>query len=180
MKKFIILAVLVSVCLSSYAYYSDYSYSSYGTSSPFSEIIQIIMFIGGILEIILFFKIWGMTNNIKKLKKEYFSESISKIDQEQFYYLRKNLMLGKTEKVKEALILNFLENIAQNYTNKNASIRPYVDNLQKQFDKIGEELPVYISQMNTFGDYYDMFTKEDFIVNKENNKEDYQTVIPIH
>ena len=180
MKKFIILAVLVSVCLSSYAYYSDYSYSSYGTSSPFSEIIQIIMFIGGILEIILFFKIWGMTNNIKKLKMDHFSESVPRNDYEKIAYLRRNLMLGKTDTVKQALILNFLENIAQNYTNNNASIRPYVENLQKQFDKIGEELPVYISRINTFGDYYQLFTKDDFIINKENNNLNTQAVTPTH
>ena len=167
MKKFFVFVMLVATASNSYAYYSEYSYSSYGSSSIWSEIIHIIMFIGGILEIILFFKIWGMTNNIKKLKEDYFSESISKINQEQFYYLRKNLLLGKTEKVKQALILNFMENVAQNYTNNNASIRPYVDNLKKQFEKIGEVLPVYIDKMNTFGDYYKLFSKEDFVIEKE-------------
>lgn len=167
MKKFFVFVVLVAAASNSYAYYSEYSYSSYGSSSIWSEILHIIMFIGGILEIILFFKIWGMTNNIRKLKNDYFSESLPRNEYEKIDYIRNNLMLGKTEKVKQALISNFINNVNSHYTNKNASIRPYVDNLQKQFDKIGEELLVYISRMNTFGDYYDIFTKEDFVIEKE-------------
>lgn len=167
MKKFIVFAVLVSVCSSSFAYYSDYSYSSYGSSSVWSSVIQIIMFVGGILEIILFFKIWGMTNNVKKLKMDHFSELLPKNEYEMRAYLRENLMLGKIEKVKQALIMNFIDNVTTNYKNNSQSIRPYVENLQKQFDKIGEELPVYISRMNTFGDYYQLFTKKDFVIEKE-------------
>ncbi|WP_455674789.1 hypothetical protein [Phocaeicola sp.] len=39
------------------------------------ELTYIIMFIFGILQIILFFKIWGMTNNVKDLKDLYAKRS---------------------------------------------------------------------------------------------------------
>ena len=108
-----------------------------------------------------------MTNNVKKLKMDHFSELLPKNEYEMRAYLRENLMLGKIEKVKQALIMNFIDNVTTNYKNNSQSIRPYVENLQKQFDKIGEELPVYISRMNTFGDYYQLFTKKDFVIEKE-------------
>ena len=42
------------------------------------------------------------------------------------------------------------------------SIRPLVEKLQKQFDKIGEPIPQYISKMETYNDYFNMFSAEDF------------------
>lgn len=35
------------------------------------EILSIILIVFGVLQIILFFKIWGMTNDIKELKNRY-------------------------------------------------------------------------------------------------------------
>ena len=61
-----------------------------------------------------------------------------------------------------------------NFKEKNLkeSIRPYVDNLQKQYAKIGEELPVYIQRMETFGDYYHLFVKEELTVEIKKESED--------
>lgn len=38
--------------------------------ATFSILLSIIMLIFGILQIILFFKVWGMTNDVRKLKEE--------------------------------------------------------------------------------------------------------------
>ena len=35
------------------------------------ELMCLIMVVFGVLQIILFFKVWGMTNNIKNIKEEY-------------------------------------------------------------------------------------------------------------
>lgn len=42
-----------------------------------SLLLVVIMMIFGILQIILFFKVWGMTNNVKKIKDKIISPSIS-------------------------------------------------------------------------------------------------------
>ena len=47
-----------------------------------------------------------------------------------------------------------------------------MENLQKQFEKIGEELPIYIQRMECFGDYYKMFVKEDLTVEVKKETED--------
>lgn len=46
--------------------------------------------------------------------------------------------------------------------NLQKSIRTRVEALDKQFEKIGEELPEYIKQMNTYEDYFMLFTEKDF------------------
>lgn len=75
MKRFTVLAFFVMVALSSFAYYGDYSYSSPKFEMPGWLIFMgIIMFVWGVLEIILFFKIWGMTDDIREMKTNYFNE----------------------------------------------------------------------------------------------------------
>lgn len=39
------------------------------------EFIAIVSLVAGILQIILFFKVWGMTNDIRELKKDHFNEN---------------------------------------------------------------------------------------------------------
>lgn len=44
------------------------------------EIISIIMLVFGVLQIILFFKIWGMTNDVRELRDFIISRSITSND----------------------------------------------------------------------------------------------------
>lgn len=39
------------------------------------EFLSIVLIVFGVLQIILFFKMWGMTNNVKKIKEKYFEEA---------------------------------------------------------------------------------------------------------
>lgn len=194
MKRFFVLSVAMAIASSSFAYYGDYAYSSPGMPGWFT-FMGIVMIVWGILEIILFFKIWGMTDNVKALKKDYFNETVFESKEDLAGFLRKNLVLGNMENVKKALLKNFKDNVESgyadirnatyvtsnptidgwiNYRDKNlkTSIRPYVENLQKQYDKIGEQIPVYILRMETFEDYYKLFVKEELEVKIENKTEE--------
>lgn len=186
MKRFFVSIISMAVASSSFAYYGDYSSPSFELPGWLTFMV-FIMIAWGILEIILFFKIWGMTDNVKALKKDHFCESSFETKGEMARYLRKNLVLGNMDNVKRILLQNFIDNVEHGYgelesygyvkdengidqltslkaQNLKLSIRPYVENLQKQFEKIGEELPVYIQRMECFGDYFKMFVKEDLIV----------------
>ena len=157
--------------------------------------IGIVMIVWGILEIILFFKVWGMTNDVSALKKDHFNETVFESKEQMARYLRRNLVLGNTENVKRTLLKNFIDNVEHGYgelktegyekdekgddhwvsfreKNLKESIRPYVEQLQKQYDKIGEEMPVYIQRMNTYADYYKLFVKEDLSVEVEEKNEE--------
>lgn len=130
------------------------------------EFVAIISLVAGILQIILFFKVWGMTNDIRKLKKDHFSETSLETYYQKASFARRNLILGRKDNVKAMLLQNFISNLEQNYTKEEDSIQPYVDNLKRQFSKLGEELPDYISNLETFEDYHKLFNKDDFKVEK--------------
>lgn len=116
MKRQLFLVAAVITTANCFAYYDDYS------SSPSTELPGWVTFAGflmiawGILEIILFFKIWGMTNDIRALKKDFFHKKT-----DESYYLmaknlRKNLVLGNIEHVKKTLLTNFMDEIIKSYS----------------------------------------------------------------
>ena len=112
MKRFFILAVMVAAASSSFAYSYYGSYSSPKFEMPgWLTFMCVVMIAWGILEIILFFKIWGMTNDIKALKKDYFSETKFETKEETANHLRRNLVMGNTENVKRILLQNFINNV---------------------------------------------------------------------
>ena len=171
MKRFFVLAVFVAVASSSFAYY--------GSSSD-SGFLSIILIVGGILNLILFFKIWGMTNDVKALKEGLIEHMIFS-KESKANYLRKNVVLGKIEIVKRMLLNDFIYNVEKQYWKllKNnykdvalkQSILPYIETLQQQYEKIGEELPSYIKTMKTFADYYNLFKPEDLMGYSPKNSE---------
>ncbi len=76
MKRMIILFALALFATNAfaYSYHDDYSSSS---TSGWLIFMYIIFFIWGILEIILFFKVWGMTNDVKRLRSSLVDDKIS-------------------------------------------------------------------------------------------------------
>ena len=197
MKRLSVITLALATALSTFAYYGDYGYSRLSSSFEMPSWFTFmgwIMIIWGILEIILFFKIWGMTDNIKALKKDHFSETPFEGKDEMARYLRKNLVLGNIDTVKRILLQNFIDNVEHSYgmlktegyekdekgadkwvsykeKNLKESIVPYVKNLMLQYAKIGEEVPVYITRLETFGDYYKIFVKEDLEIELEKKTE---------
>lgn len=136
--------------------------------------IGFIAFICAVLNIILFFKIWGMTNDIRELKIDHFDPRMPEDIPQLRAYLRENYVLGDKEKVKSILIHEFLDNI-NSKCNSNRSpyletsspsmdtdITQYVNVLKKQFAKVNIEVPDSILNMKTFRDYYELFKNEDF------------------
>lgn len=176
MKRFFLFTVMLATATSCFA-----SGSSQGFAEFIIEMIYMVIFV---ISIILLIKFWEMSNdvnalkiNVMGIKRAILKETPPAPNINLEIQLRENLVLGNMEKVKNILLQNFIENVRKGYgkltMNKsheyvlNQSIRPYIEHLQKQFDKIGEELPVYIQRMETYGDYINLFTKEDLIVNIE-------------
>ena len=191
MKKiFLFISALMGGAMNVFASYGDYSYSR-SSSGGFMEFLGVIMLAWGILEIILFFKIWEMTNNVKAIKKGYFNENESQeVDVLMMKSLRTNLILGNRDEVKKTLLKNFVDQIESSFRdlptggyetldngnsryvsygvkNLQRSIFPYVEMLKKQFDKISEPLPDFILTMKTYKDYFNLFVKKDFEIQKK-------------
>ena len=136
--------------------------------------VEFITLAVAVLNIILFFKLWGMTNDIRELKKDHFDTRMPEDIPQLRAYLRGNYIMGDNAKVKRALIHEFLDNINSNcnisrssylYTNDSrldTDITQYVERLKKQFAKVNLDIPKEILNLKTFRDYYELFKNEDF------------------
>ncbi len=146
----------------------------YKQISIMTGLISIIGLIVAVLNIILFFKLWGMTNDIREMKENQLRrDDIEDIPQLRAY-LRSEVIMGNTENAKKALIGLFKDNINAlcnpsggaylSTTDKrmDTDITPYVKLLEKQLAKLNMEVPETIRRMKTFRDYYEFFTDEDF------------------
>ena len=159
MKRLSVLAFALTIALSTFAYHSDYSSSGV-------TIMYIVLIAWGILNIILFFKIWGMTNNVAMLKKKLVDHSHGEDTLKQ---CRKLMILGRKVEVKEIMINHFFDEVEKecdkvNYSYASAlvedfkkkPIAPYVNKLENNLSSIGEAVPENINKLATFGDYIDL------------------------
>ena len=149
-----------------------------GLISGIVFIAIIIALIIAVLNIVLFFKIWGMTNDIRELKIDHFDNRMPEDIPQVRAYVRENLLLGDKDKVRCVLIHEFLDSINSRYNNVrtsylntndpvlNADITPYVELLKKQLTKLNLDIPEQIISMKTFRDYYEMLKDEDFKLSK--------------
>jgi len=172
-KKLSIFAIVATIL--SLAPNASFAYSPYGREPETPGIIIFLWVVFGVLSVVMFFKIWGMTNDIKTIKKKILDEELADLKaiagDQQYQWLRKNMLAGKIDYVKLRLVDNFAKVVERTFNDQKGidkkekmtqSIRPLVEKLQKQFDKIGEPIPQYISKMETYNDYFNMFSAEDF------------------
>lgn len=69
------------------------------------SLLSIILIVFGVLQIILFFKVWGMTNNVKKISSYIYA------DKDLSYYI----LLGDRENLAKALEESMLKEISFSY-----------------------------------------------------------------
>lgn len=97
------------------------------------EFLSIVLLIFGVLQIMLFFKMWGMTNDIKKIKNKYLKEgypsgsSPAKIE----------FIIGNKEKAKEMAYKEFISEVYKLYVDisKNRIMSEEQEYL-KEFEKL--------------------------------------------
>ena len=98
------------------------------------------MIVFAVLQIILFFKVWGMTNNVKEITKKL------ECDLEPVDYIRKALLKGDKERAKELLTEALAQEIiafAAGYRDKYSSIEEIKEKYAIFFKHIGiDELPI--------------------------------------
>ena len=170
---------MLLVAINSFAYYGDYGYGRSETS-PANVILFIIILVFGILQIILFFKIWGMTNNIAKIKKHLIGDFDTITD----YNYRRLAYSGDTRELKDRMIYYFINAVRKAYDNlpidrsvvenghykrleTNKSIAQYKDVLRRQLETIGESLPEMIDKAETFDDYMKSYNDINFLKDYE-------------
>jgi hypothetical protein len=120
--------------------------------------IAIVLLIFGVLQIILFFKIWGMTNRVSSIDDKLVSSIDEKLKSEKGYYFY--MLSGEKEKafiyLKEKIISRFLELLNDGYMKyrfielANRELKDYL----KLVEQTGFELPDHLKSGEAFFEYY--------------------------
>lgn len=111
--------------------------------------LSIVLLVFGVLQIILFFKVWGMTNNVQRIKEELCA------GENDFYKL---MLLEEKEKafhlVKEKLVKK-LRNDMSRCGSKETFIHctSYIKTYMEKASLTGYELPKHLQDAGTFWDY---------------------------
>lgn len=132
------------------------------------ELLALLTIAAAVLQIILFFKVWVMTNDVKKLREKFAVPNDSNF----CFEIRKLLASGNKEKAKELLLNRFYESISElNYSGLDTANVNYsqivknTDNdfnnlktkLEKDFAKAGLHLPENIITMKSGQQFYNLF-----------------------
>jgi hypothetical protein len=119
----------------------------FDTSGVFPVIIIVIIScLWYILLIILFFKVWGMTNDIRKLKNKFAPENFS-------FEIRKNIALANREKTKEFLLERFFKQL-----NGETNFLDAKKQLENDLEKIDAALPENLKNVNSYKEFYELFS----------------------
>lgn len=145
MKRLCTISLLATMPLAMFAYYGDYS-SSIELPGTI-KFLTFILFVWGILEVILFFKVWGMTNNVKKIQTELTRSNTTEL-------FRKYRLLGLNDKAAEILIQVFLNDMEKYIHSSGEIIDNKVAELEFQLSQLGEKLPNGFKNLKTAEDYY--------------------------
>lgn len=154
--KYFILISLLAVASPAFAY------SSYDEPSGFATFLTILTFVGALLNIILFFKIWRMTNNVKRIKEKMIPDSSGDLTEE----LNTLHFMGKDKECEEIILRAFYSTLCDkldwakvnmledHYSEKiDEPITKFTDVVAKQYKKIGREMPEMIKNLKTYRDF---------------------------
>lgn len=120
------------------------------------ELLALLTLAAAFLQIILFFKLWIMTNDVKKLRENCEHSNKSNFN----FEIRKSLASGDKEKAKELLLNRFYDSISElNYSGLDKSESNWFqiqkhrrgflklkERLANDLSKIGEQLPEILSK----------------------------------
>lgn len=136
------------------------------------EFLSIVMLVFGILQIVLFFKIWGMTNNVLFIKKwtdKKISEEDALIREAQLYALDGNyeLAISNYQKAFKLSVIELYESLVSEYGDKdgnNERDESYINKYNSIVSYYEKRLNKINSKLNK--ERFDSFTKVNAIISK--------------
>jgi len=123
----------------------------------YDTITLVIYVIFGLMQLILFFKIWGMTDNVKKIHEKMLGTTGLDLAWE----IRKLIIKGEKDKARDLLFDEFFNDL-KNKQIQDALTDQTLGELKNDyeifFQKLGLSLPQEISEINSVQQLYDNFT----------------------
>ena len=109
-------------------------------------ILGLIMLVFGILQIILFFKLWKMTNDVHAIKEN------KPVDKNTFWELRKYILLNNVEKAEEIVLAIFLNNVRKDIAANGitgCNVEKWKAECQAYYKAIGKNIPESILKIHS-------------------------------
>lgn len=121
--------------------------------------LAIIVLVFGVLQIILFFKLWGMTNNVRKLTEHFaIGSDYASIGDK----VRLAKMQGRTkEQIQTLLAENMANEIIEGY-NKAGGVEDTVKKWEQIFKNAGIDMPDHLKQIKTYEDVISLYSEEEW------------------
>ncbi len=114
------------------------------------EFLSVILIVFGILQIILFFKVWGMTNDVNDIKR-----SINGIDNQDWNTAKLETLAGDYDKAYEIYFRCFINDVYELYKKSDGASNYYADEYAKLVN-------IYTRRLDTLkGEYSIDFDKYD-------------------
>lgn len=131
------------------------------------EFLSIVMLVFGILQIVLFFKIWGMTNNVLFIKKwtdKKISEEDALIREAQLYALDGNyeFAISNYQKAFKLSVIELYESLVSEYGDKDGN---------------NERDESYINKYNSIVSYYEKRLNK---INSKLDKEKFESFAKVN
>jgi len=112
------------------------------------EFLSVILIVFGILQIILFFKVWGMTNDVNHIKR-----SINGIDNQDWNTAKLETLAGDYDKAYKIYFRCFINDVYEMYKRSDGASNYYADEYAKLVN-------IYTNRLDTLkGEYHISFEK---------------------
>lgn len=118
-----------------------------------SFIMMFAVIIVGVLQICLFFKVWGMCNNVIKIRKQ-----IVVSDDSYYWTIRRLLTKGEIDKAEDVILSQFFNCIQESASDlDDVQYQQMKGWLRVKYQAIGREVPEAIAQAHTLHDLKRIF-----------------------
>lgn len=119
------------------------------------EFVSIIVAVFGILQIILFFKIWRMTNDVNRIKANLNCDRLANYP---YLHVRKLLLKGDKNSAKEYVLDSLLSDVVNfSIGEYNGSLNDIKNKYRSLFEIIGEKIPDNIEKLESADDIKKVF-----------------------
>lgn len=110
-----------------------------------TELLSIVLLIFGVLQIILFFKVWSMTNDVKKLKEELTA----------CYRIKYYLSIGDKEKAYKKAVEELYNYLSTQIVSISAiefleKTKPTIEKYSRIIEETGHQMPENLSDPQKF------------------------------
>jgi hypothetical protein len=117
------------------------------------KILLLVTLVAGVLQIILFFKLWAMTDDVRLLRNKMAAPSAESMEEE----VRRAIVFGEKERAARIIVIAFIKKVRDADMSDAATMVKLKAKLSADLNKVGAKMPEVIEGLETPKEYYALF-----------------------